>query len=133
MHKRKARILEIRIDKELVLIILGTVMAKLTNLFKFILVGLIRLYRYSISPLSAGNCRFYPTCSAYALEALDRHGLLKGSFLTAKRLLRCHPWNPGGVDTVPECPKGPHQAQSDNHTYQPVYVARKPWIFKEHS
>ncbi|WP_263081427.1 membrane protein insertion efficiency factor YidD [Endozoicomonas sp. Mp262] len=108
-------------------------MAKLLNVPRFLLTGLIKLYRYCISPLMGGRCRFYPTCSAYALEALDRHGLLKGSFLTVKRLLCCHPWHPGGFDPVPERPDGLHQTQSDNHTYQPVSVARKSWICKEHS
>jgi putative membrane protein insertion efficiency factor len=63
---------------------------------------LIRLYRYCLSPFFGAHCRFYPTCSCYAIEALERHGFLKGSWLSAKRLLRCHPWHPGGVDPVPE-------------------------------
>lgn len=50
------------------------------------------------------HCRFYPSCSAYALEALERHGAARGTLLAARRLGRCHPWNPGGVDRVPEAP-----------------------------
>lgn len=62
---------------------------------------LIHLYRYTLSPLLGPRCRFYPSCSTYALEAIDRHGALYGSWLTLRRLLRCHPLNPGGFDPVP--------------------------------
>jgi len=64
----------------------------------------IRAYRYLISPMLPPRCRFYPSCSAYALEALSRHGALRGGWLATRRLCRCHPWNPGGVDLVPESP-----------------------------
>ena len=64
----------------------------------------IRVYRYLISPMLPPRCRFYPSCSAYALEALSWHGALRGGLLAAKRVCRCHPWNPGGVDLVPESP-----------------------------
>jgi uncharacterized protein len=67
-----------------------------------ILKALVRLYRYCISPMLGPNCRFYPTCSCYAEEALDQHGALRGSYLTVRRLLRCHPWHAGGYDPVPE-------------------------------
>jgi len=66
-----------------------------------ILLGLLAGYRRIISPLLPPACRFYPTCSAYAAEALRRHGTMKGSFLTVKRLARCHPFCEGGVDLVP--------------------------------
>ncbi|MBL7179998.1 MAG: membrane protein insertion efficiency factor YidD [Pseudomonadota bacterium] len=62
---------------------------------------LIRAYQYLLSPVMAPKCRFYPTCSEYAYQALLRHGLLKGIVLALKRMLRCHPFNPGGVDPVP--------------------------------
>ncbi|MDR1798277.1 MAG: membrane protein insertion efficiency factor YidD [Bifidobacteriaceae bacterium] len=63
--------------------------------------ALVRFYQVAISPLSGPRCRFYPSCSAYALEALRVHGLWRGLGLTARRIVRCHPWNPGGVDHVP--------------------------------
>jgi uncharacterized protein len=65
-------------------------------------VWLIRAYQLVLSPMRPPTCRFYPSCSAYALTAIERFGLLRGSWLTARRLLHCHPWNPGGVDHVPQ-------------------------------
>jgi putative membrane protein insertion efficiency factor len=64
--------------------------------------AIIQAYRWLISPLLGPSCRFYPSCSAYALDAVDRHGALQGSWLALRRLLRCHPFNPGGYDPVPE-------------------------------
>lgn len=61
----------------------------------------IHAYRKLISPLLPPSCRFYPTCSAYALEAIDTHGPLKGSWLAARRIAKCHPFHPGGIDPVP--------------------------------
>jgi putative membrane protein insertion efficiency factor len=63
----------------------------------------IHAYRYLVSPLLGPRCRFYPSCSAYALEALERHGAFAGLWLAIRRLARCHPWHPGGYDPVPEC------------------------------
>ena len=63
--------------------------------------ALIRLYQWTVSPLLGPACRFHPSCSQYALEALLRFGVLRGSVLAAKRLARCHPWHPGGFDPVP--------------------------------
>jgi putative membrane protein insertion efficiency factor len=68
---------------------------------KRVLQLLVRLYRYAISPMLAPACRFHPSCSAYAEEALDSHGALRGGWLTARRLCRCGPWHPGGFDPVP--------------------------------
>jgi uncharacterized protein len=61
----------------------------------------IHAYRLAVSPLLGPNCRFYPSCSAYALEALAAHGALRGSWLSLRRLGRCHPWHAGGYDPVP--------------------------------
>ncbi|MDE6084600.1 MAG: membrane protein insertion efficiency factor YidD [Muribaculaceae bacterium] len=61
----------------------------------------VHFYRFCISPLTPPSCRFTPTCSAYAVEALRRHGLLKGTMLTLRRLSRCHPWGGSGYDPVP--------------------------------
>lgn len=66
------------------------------------LVLLVRLYQRLVSPLLPPACRFYPSCSAYAVTALERHGAVRGSWLTLRRLCRCHPFHPGGVDPVPE-------------------------------
>jgi uncharacterized protein len=68
---------------------------------KYLLIGFLKAYRAVISPLYGQVCRYYPSCSAYALEAVTVHGSLRGSWLTIRRLGRCHPWAPGGVDPVP--------------------------------
>lgn len=70
-------------------------------LIKNAAVSLIRAYQYFISPLLGHACRFYPTCSEYAAEAISRHGLIKGSWLAVKRIGKCHPFHPGGFDPVP--------------------------------
>jgi putative membrane protein insertion efficiency factor len=73
----------------------------LWNLPRNILILLLMAYRKVVSPLYGQVCRFFPSCSAYALEAITVHGAVKGSWLAVRRLLRCHPWNAGGVDHVP--------------------------------
>lgn len=65
------------------------------------LIFLIKIYRKFISPLKPPSCRFYPTCSMYAIEAIEKYGAIKGSYLAIKRILRCHPLNKGGYDPVP--------------------------------
>ncbi|WP_374200325.1 membrane protein insertion efficiency factor YidD [Arthrobacter sp. M4] len=71
------------------------------NLPRNTLIVLLMIYRRLVSPLYGQVCRFFPSCSAYALEAVTVHGAVKGSWLAARRLARCHPWNAGGVDHVP--------------------------------
>jgi putative membrane protein insertion efficiency factor len=66
-----------------------------------LLKGAVRTYQYTLRGVIGSHCRFHPHCSAYAIEALDLHGAARGSYLTARRLLRCHPWHPGGYDPVP--------------------------------
>ena len=63
---------------------------------------LIKAYRYLISPVLGSHCRYYPSCSCYAHEAIERFGFFRGLLLSGKRILRCHPWHEGGVDPVPE-------------------------------
>jgi putative membrane protein insertion efficiency factor len=68
---------------------------------KTVLRFLLRFYQLAISPMMTPSCRFYPSCSNYALEALQLHGAARGSLLAVKRVCRCHPWHPGGHDPVP--------------------------------
>jgi putative membrane protein insertion efficiency factor len=68
---------------------------------KRVLLGALSAYRYALRPLLGANCRFYPSCSEYASEAIARHGALRGVFLALRRIARCHPWHPGGYDPVP--------------------------------
>ena len=72
---------------------------------KYLLIGLLKAWRLLISPLYGQVCRYYPSCSAYALRAVSVHGAIRGSWLTVRRLLRCHPWAPGGYDPVPGTPE----------------------------
>ncbi|MGZ4978438.1 MAG: membrane protein insertion efficiency factor YidD [Methylobacter sp.] len=69
---------------------------------RFILIAIIKFYKYFISPLLGDRCRFYPSCSSYSLEALQLHGAIIGSYLSLKRILKCHPFHQGGIDPVPE-------------------------------
>jgi putative membrane protein insertion efficiency factor len=68
---------------------------------KQLLLGVLRAYQYTLRPLLGANCRFYPSCSDYAREAIDRHGAARGSWLAARRIARCHPYHAGGFDPVP--------------------------------
>jgi uncharacterized protein len=68
---------------------------------RWLLMALVRLYQVTISPMLGPTCRYYPSCSHYALKAVGGHGAIRGSWLAARRLARCHPWTPGGVDLVP--------------------------------
>ncbi len=69
---------------------------------KSVLVGVLRGYQYAIRPMLGANCRFFPSCSDYAIEALQQHGTARGSWLAMRRLARCHPYHPGGYDPVPD-------------------------------
>jgi putative membrane protein insertion efficiency factor len=69
-------------------------------ILKTLITALIKIYRYMISPLLPNSCRFTPSCSEYSLEAVNKYGALKGSYLSFKRILKCHPFHPGGYDPV---------------------------------
>lgn len=79
---------------------------------KTLLLLLLRGYQLGISPFLGQNCRFYPSCSNYAAEAIREHGAAKGGFLAAKRLCKCHPWHPGGLDPVPKKPSETRQSST---------------------
>lgn len=81
-------------------------LALVVGIPRLTVIGLLIAYRKVISPLYGPVCRFYPSCSAYALEAVTVHGFLRGTWLASRRVARCHPWNAGGVDHVP--PGGRH-------------------------
>ena len=97
------------------------------------LIGLVRLYQRFISPLTPPSCRFYPSCSAYAVTALRRYGPVKGTWLALRRLGRCHPWTAGGVDHVPRRPGEPvppleqphHRVPTPSPRVSPVGDARE--------
>jgi len=78
-----------------------------------IIIGLIHIYRLLLSPFIGQHCRFHPSCSEYALTAVDQHGALRGSWLALRRLGKCHPWHPGGLDLVPE--KKPKELKKELH------------------
>lgn len=66
-----------------------------------VLIWLVKAYQFGLSPMLGSHCRFTPTCSRYAIEALQAYGALRGSWLALRRVLRCHPWHPGGHDPIP--------------------------------
>ncbi|MGJ8646352.1 membrane protein insertion efficiency factor YidD [Marinomonas colpomeniae] len=72
-------------------------------MMKFLFILLVKSYQYIISPLLGNNCRFYPTCSNYMIQAIEQKGVIKGVYLGIKRLSKCHPWHEGGIDPVPSC------------------------------
>ncbi|MGD8559226.1 MAG: membrane protein insertion efficiency factor YidD [Gammaproteobacteria bacterium] len=74
-----------------------------------IIISLIRAYQYLLSPFFGAHCRYYPTCSSYAVEAVRQHGVIKGLSLAARRIGRCHPWHEGGYDPVP------HNTNKEHH------------------
>ena len=88
-----------------------TLLRRLVSVPSLLVIGLIRLYQLYISPLTGPTCKFHPTCSAYAVQSLRTHGLVKGSVLTVARLGRCHPWQLGGINPPP--PAGKWRADVD--------------------
>lgn len=95
---------------------------------KYLLIGLLKAYRLLISPLYGQVCRYHPSCSAYALEAVTVHGSIKGSWLAVRRLGSCHPWSPGGYDPVP--PKAGSEsvaeAESTENVDEPAQIDVQP-------
>lgn len=79
---------------------IGEFSVKITSYSRTLLIGLLKGYRYFISPWLGNQCRFYPSCSAYSQQAISELGIFKGLCFTVWRLLRCHPWHPGGYDPV---------------------------------
>lgn len=71
------------------------------NIVTRLLVGVVKAYQLILSPMLGQQCRFYPTCSQYAIEAIRKHGAFLGTYFTVRRLLRCHPWHAGGHDPIP--------------------------------
>jgi len=85
---------------------------------RWLLIWLLRGYRFAISPLYGEVCRYYPSCSAYALEAVTVHGSVRGSWLAVRRIARCHPWAAGGVDPVPPARSSRHARRSARRDYR---------------
>lgn len=97
--------------------VLRTVARTIVRVPRNLLLLLVRFYQRFISPMTPPTCRFYPSCSQYAVIAIERHGFLRGGRLAVWRVLRCNPWNPGGVDDVPEA------RPRRGHTHGAVTVA----------
>jgi putative membrane protein insertion efficiency factor len=81
--------------------VIGEMWEGMRKAARWLVLSLLRLYRLLISPLLGQRCRFHPSCSEYASGCIHKHGLLRGGYLAVRRVLRCHPFNPGGVDPVP--------------------------------
>jgi len=92
---------------------------------KYLFMGLIRVYQWTISPLLGPVCRFHPSCSHYGYEAMSVHGAIKGTYLTVWRILRCNPWNSGGVDPVPPRTRRPWRLPERNKRSEPEPHGRK--------
>jgi putative membrane protein insertion efficiency factor len=98
-----------------------------------LLIAPIRLYQRFVSPLRPPTCRYYPSCSAYAVEALQVHGPIKGLWLGVRRIGRCHPWTPGGVDHVPPAGTRSRRAQSQPSPLDPTTDAAPDESASHHS
>lgn len=81
---------------------MATAMSKMRSLFRKLVISLVRGYQLFISPFLPRSCRYWPTCSSYAVEAISKHGVLRGGIMAAKRIGRCNPWSAGGIDPVPD-------------------------------
>jgi putative membrane protein insertion efficiency factor len=93
---------------------------KIGELPKVAVSGLIRLYQIVLSPFIGNQCRFHPSCSTYALEAIETHGALKGTYLAFRRLGRCHPFHPGGFDPVPPAEAGPERPAARASSFREI-------------
>jgi uncharacterized protein len=89
-----------------------------------LLIALVRAYQLLVSPLLGQTCRFYPSCSAYAVGALREHGAVRGTWLSVRRLARCNPWNPGGVDHVPPSARSSAERTPHHHDGPPTSSAQ---------
>ena len=89
----------------------------LSRIPQLVLVAVLRVYQAVISPMTGPSCRYYPSCSSYALLAVQRHGAIRGTWLAVKRVARCHPWTPGGVDDVPPARGAEPQTCADVHAH----------------
>jgi len=97
---------------------------------KYVLIALLKGYRFAISPLYGQVCRYHPTCSAYALEAVQTHGALRGTWLAMRRVARCHPWAAGGFDPVPaQTDRTPKNRRSSTHSSSSLATPTtgEPW------
>ncbi len=81
---------------------MASAVSKICTLLKKLVIGLVRVYQWCISPFLPRSCRYWPTCSNYAVEAIAVHGVFRGGIMAAKRIGRCNPWSAGGIDPVPE-------------------------------
>lgn len=79
------------------------------QVLRAVVIRSLRFYTEQISPCLPPHCRFHPSCSRYTREAIEKHGVARGSYLGARRILKCHPWHPGGIDPVPESQEAPSQ------------------------
>ncbi len=86
----------------------------LSAVLRFVLVALIRCYQVCVRPFLIGSCKFYPTCSEYGAEAIGTHGARRGLLLTVRRVVRCHPFSPGGIDPVPQARSEPDEMDIDS-------------------
>jgi len=96
--------------------LLRTVVRDVAAVPRAVLLGLVWAYRHLVSPWTPRTCRYYPSCSAYAEQALRQHGAIRGGWLAVRRLGRCHPWTPGGVDPVPPGRQAPARDTASTST-----------------